>query len=50
MSEAKLAFFVAVSQAEQIVFFTKGHGGISKLEPLYELLTRAGIPNIQAFQ
>lgn len=49
MAEEALAFFVAVSRAEQRVFFTKGHGGISRLEPLYELLTQAGVRNIQAF-
>lgn len=49
MGEEALTFFVAVSRAEQRVFFTRGHGGIAKLEPLYELLTQAGIPNIQAF-
>jgi len=49
MNEEALAFFVAVSRAEQRVFFTQGHGGISKLEPLYDLLTQAGVPNIQAF-
>jgi superfamily I DNA/RNA helicase len=49
MDKEKLAFFVAASRAEQRVFFTKGHGGISKLEPLYDLLTVAGVPNIEAF-
>lgn len=49
MNEETLAFFIAVSRAVQRVFFTKGHGGISKLEPLYDLLTQAGVPNIQAF-
>jgi superfamily I DNA/RNA helicase len=49
MNEETLAFFVAVSRAEQRVFFTKGHGGISKLESLYDLLTQAGVPNIQKF-
>jgi superfamily I DNA/RNA helicase len=49
MDEEALAFFVAVSRAEQRVFFTRGHGGIAKLEPLYELLTQANVPNILAF-
>lgn len=49
MDEEALAFFVAVSRAEQRVFFTKGHGGIKKLKPLYDLLTQAGVPNISAF-
>ena len=31
MNEETLAFFVAVSRAEQRVFFTKGHGGISNV-------------------
>ncbi|HBS26695.1 MAG TPA: hypothetical protein DD827_06140 [Gammaproteobacteria bacterium] len=49
MDEEALAFFVAVSRAEQRVFFTRGHGGIVTLEPLYDLLTQAGVPNILAF-
>lgn len=49
MDEEALAFFVAVSRAQQRVFFTRGHGSIEKLKPLYELLTQAGVPNIQAF-
>ncbi|MEP1535557.1 MAG: ATP-dependent helicase [Paracoccaceae bacterium] len=49
MDEEALAFFVAVSRAEQRVFFTRGHGGIVKLKPLYELLTQAGVPDILAF-
>ncbi|MBU2960267.1 ATP-dependent helicase [Citreicella sp. C3M06] len=49
MDEEALAFFVAVSRAEQRVFFTKGVGQIKKLKPLYELLSQAGVPEIQAF-
>lgn len=49
MDDEALAFFVAVSRAEQRVFFSRGHGGIVKLEPIYELLTQAGVPNISAF-
>lgn len=49
MNEEALAFFVAVSRAEQRVFFTRGHGGISRLEPLYDLLTKAGVPDIHQF-
>ncbi|MBU2936486.1 MULTISPECIES: UvrD-helicase domain-containing protein [Pacificibacter] len=49
MDEEALAFFVAVSRAEQRVFFTRGHGRTVKLEPLYDLLTQAGVPNILAF-
>ncbi|MDA5558695.1 UvrD-helicase domain-containing protein [Shimia sp. MMG029] len=49
MDEEKLAFFVAVSRAEQRVFFTKGHGGTSKLVPLYDLLKQAGVPHILKF-
>lgn len=49
MDEEALAFFVAVSRAEQRVFFTRGHGGIEKLESLYALLTQANVPNILAF-
>ena len=49
MDEEALAFFVAVSRAEQRVFFSRGQGGIVKLEPIYELLTQAGVPNISAF-
>ncbi|WP_298856927.1 ATP-dependent helicase [uncultured Sulfitobacter sp.] len=49
IDEEALAFFVAVSRAEQRVFFTRGRGGIVKLKPLYELLTQAGVPNILEF-
>lgn len=49
MDEEALAFFVAVSRAEQRVFFSRGHGGIVKLKPLYELLKQAGVPNIPTF-
>ena len=49
MDEEALAFFVAVSRAKQRVFFTRGHGGIVNLNPLYDLLTQAGVPNIVAF-
>lgn len=49
MDEEALTFFVAVSRAEQRVFFSRGHGKIVKLEPLYELLTQAGVPNILEF-
>lgn len=49
MNEEALAFFVAVSRAEQRVFFSRSRGEIVKLEPLYELLTQAGVPNILAF-
>lgn len=49
MNEERLAFFVAVSRAEQRVFFTKGQGEASKLEPLYDLLIQAGVPSIPKF-
>lgn len=49
MNEEGLTFFVAVSRAKQRVFFTRGHGGIVNLKPLYDLLTQAGVPNILAF-
>ncbi len=49
VNEEALTFFVAVSRAEQRVFFTRGHGTISKVKPLYDLLTRAGVPHIKAF-
>lgn len=49
MDEEALAFFVAVSRAEQRVFFTRGQGRIVKLKSLYDLLTQAGVPNILAF-
>jgi len=49
MNEEVLTFFVAVSRAKQRVFFTRGHGGIVNLKPLYDLLTQAGVPNILAF-
>ncbi|EAQ27483.1 UvrD/REP helicase family protein [Roseovarius sp. 217] len=49
MNEEALTFFVAVSRAEQRVFFTRGRGSIEKLTPLYELLAQAEVPNIEAF-
>ena len=49
MDEEALAFFVAVSRAKQRVFFTRDHSKIEKIQPLYNLLTQAKVPNISAF-
>lgn len=49
MEEEKLAFFVAVSRAEQRVFFTKSRGSSSKIKPLFDLLENAGVPYLENF-
>lgn len=49
VDEEKLAFFVAVSRAEERVFFTKTRGAVSLIAPLYELLNGANVPVLEGF-
>ena len=49
VEEEKLPFFVAVSRAEERVFFTKTQGDVSLISPLYELLGGASVPVLECF-
>ena len=49
VEEEKLAFFVAVSRAEERVFFTKTAKKVSLIAPLYDLLDSANVSLLEDF-